>query len=82
MCSTGRTAVKWAGDSRPGHSPLGIAWLAVTAAAMLALAAGKRDTGRRLNNTVLQTEARVTLIDAALAAAVLIGVALNTAAGW
>lgn len=49
---------------------------------MLALAAGKRDTGRRLNNTVLQTEARVTLIDAALAAAVLIGVALNTAAGW
>lgn len=49
---------------------------------MLALVAGKRNTGRRLNNPVLQTEARVTLIDGALAAAVLVGVALNAAAGW
>jgi divalent metal cation (Fe/Co/Zn/Cd) transporter len=49
--------------------------------AMLALAAGKRDTGRRLHNRVLSTEARVTLIDAALAAAVLIGICLNAVAG-
>jgi divalent metal cation (Fe/Co/Zn/Cd) transporter len=49
---------------------------------MLALAAGKRDTGHRLRNAVLATEARVTLIDAAVAAAVLAGVALNAAAGW
>jgi divalent metal cation (Fe/Co/Zn/Cd) transporter len=31
---------------------------------------------------MLQTESRVTLIDAALAAAVLVGLVLNTAVGW
>jgi divalent metal cation (Fe/Co/Zn/Cd) transporter len=65
-----------------GTSEVGIAWLAVTVMAMLALAAGKRDTGRRLHNPVLSTEARVTLTDAALAAAVLLGICLNAAAGW
>lgn len=66
----------------PRHSTLGIIWLAVTVVAMLALAAGKRDTGRRLGNPVLQTESRVTVIDGALAAAVLAGIVLNAAAGW
>jgi divalent metal cation (Fe/Co/Zn/Cd) transporter len=68
--------------SHPGRSVLGIAWLAVTVVVMFALAAGKRDTGRRLGNPVLLTEARVTVIDGGLAAAVLLGVALNAAAGW
>ena len=68
--------------TRPGHSTLGIVWLAVTVLTMFALAAGKRDTGRRLGNPVLQTESRVTVIDGALAAAVLTGVVLNAAAGW
>jgi divalent metal cation (Fe/Co/Zn/Cd) transporter len=49
---------------------------------MLVLAAGKRDTGRQLGNPVLETESRVTVIDAALAAAVLAGVVLKAAAGW
>ena len=49
---------------------------------MLWLAAAKRGTGQRLGNPVLVTEARVTLVDGALAAAVLLGVALNAAAGW
>jgi divalent metal cation (Fe/Co/Zn/Cd) transporter len=49
---------------------------------MLALAAAKRATGDRLGNAVLVTEARVTLVDGALAAAVLVGVALNAALGW
>ena len=49
---------------------------------MLTLAAAKRATGERLGNPVLATEARVTLVDGALAAAVLLGVALNAAAGW
>ncbi len=35
---------------RPGHSLLGIAWTAVTAAAMFALAAGKIRNGRALGN--------------------------------
>ena len=77
-----QSAVVLTSRSHPGRSALGIAWLAVTVGAMSALAAGKRDTGRRLGNAVLQTEARVTLIDGVLAAAVLLGVVLNAAAGW
>jgi divalent metal cation (Fe/Co/Zn/Cd) transporter len=75
-------AATLARGSHAGHSTPGIVWLALTVGAMLALAAAKRDTGRRLANPVLTTEAHVTLIDAAVAAAVLTGVALNAAAGW
>jgi divalent metal cation (Fe/Co/Zn/Cd) transporter len=49
---------------------------------MLALAAGKARTGKALKNPVLQTEGQVTLIDAYLDAAVLLGLLLNAAAGW
>ena len=66
----------------PQHSGLGIIWTAMTCAVMLALAYGKSRTGRALNNPVLQTEGRVTLVDAYLAAAVLIGLTLNAAFGW
>lgn len=66
----------------PRHSPLGIAWTAVTAVAMFALAAGKTRTGRELDNPVLRTEGRVTTIDGILATAVLLGLVLNAAAGW
>ncbi|SEN88348.1 cation transporter [Actinacidiphila rubida] len=67
---------------RPHPSPLGIAWTAVTAAVMFALAAGKARTGAALGNPVLATEGRVTFIDGLLAAAVLLGLVLNAAAGW
>jgi divalent metal cation (Fe/Co/Zn/Cd) transporter len=40
---------------QPRHSPLGIAWTAVTAVVMFALAAGKESTGRKLDNPVLRT---------------------------
>ncbi len=63
-------------------SPLGTVWLVVTCAVMLPLAWGKLVTGHQLGNLVLTTEARVTLIDAALAGAVLIGVSLNALLGW
>ena len=66
----------------PSTSPLGLVWLALTLAAMLALAAGKHATGTKLNNQVLKTEARVTLVDAYLAASVLLGLALNALFGW
>ncbi|WP_307873985.1 MULTISPECIES: cation transporter [unclassified Frankia] len=65
----------------PRHSPLGIAWTAVTAAVMVALAAGKARTGAALDNPVLRTEGRVTLIDGLLATAVLLGLVLNALAG-
>jgi len=67
---------------RPVTSVYGTVWLALTFAVMLALAAGKLHVGKRLNNPVLTTEARVTLIDAYLAASVLVGVALNGWFGW
>ncbi|MCK7627275.1 cation transporter [Streptomyces sp. RS10V-4] len=66
---------------RPHHSPLGIGWTAVTAAVMFALAAGKARTGNALDNPVLKTEGRVTLIDGLLATAVLLGLLLNSLAG-
>ena len=55
-----QSAVVLAAGYRPGHSVLGIAWTAVTAAVMFALAAGKARTGRQLGNPVLATEGRVT----------------------
>ncbi len=65
-----------------GHSPLGIAWTAVTAIVMFALAAGKARTGDALHNPVLQAEGRITRIDGLLATTVLLGLCLNAALGW
>jgi divalent metal cation (Fe/Co/Zn/Cd) transporter len=67
---------------RPDSSPLGIAWLAATCVVMFALAAGKARTGRELGNPVLSAEAKVTLVDGALAAGILVGLVLNAALGW
>jgi divalent metal cation (Fe/Co/Zn/Cd) transporter len=64
------------------HSPAGIAWTAVTAVVMFALAAGKARTGAALDNPVLKTEGRVTLIDGLLATAVLLGLVLNATLGF
>lgn len=65
----------------PRQSSLGIGWTALTAAVMFALAAGKTRAGAALDNSVLTTEGRVTLIDGLLAAAVLLGLVLNSSAG-
>jgi len=78
----GQTIVTLALDVHPDSSPLGIAWLAATCIVMFTLAAGKARTGRELGNRVLQTEAKVTVVDGTVAAAVLVGLVLNTAFGW
>jgi len=78
---TVQSAVVLATGYHPRPSPVGIAWTAVTAAAMFTLAAGKARTGRALGNPVLITEGKVTLVDGILAVAVLAGLALNAAAG-
>lgn len=57
-------------------------WLAATFVVMVALALGKRRTGEALGNAVLTSEARVTMVDAYLAASVLVGLVLNAAFGW
>ncbi len=67
---------------RPQPSSIGIIWTLVTFIAMLLLAFSKMSVGKKLDNAVLQTEGRVTLIDAYLAAAVLIGIILNPLLGW
>lgn len=77
-----QSSVVLAAGFRPHHSIAGIAWTAVTAAVMFALAAGKSRTGKALDNPVLLTEGRVTLVDAVLAVAVLAGLALNAGLGW
>lgn len=67
---------------RPEPSPLGIAWLGATVVVMWALAWGKHRTGRELANPVLLAESKVTVIDGALAAGILVGLVLNAALGW
>ena len=77
-----QSTIVLAAGFHPRHSPLGIVWTAITAAVMAGLAAGKARTGAALDNPVLATEGRVTLIDGLLAAAVLTGLLLNAALGW
>ena len=77
-----QSAVVFTIGYHPRHSPVGIVWTAITAAVMFVLAYGKRRTGRALGNPVLTAEGRVTVIDGLLAVAVLLGLALNAAAGW
>jgi divalent metal cation (Fe/Co/Zn/Cd) transporter len=69
-------------DVRPASSPLGIGWLAATVVAMFALANAKLRTGRALHHSVLQAEAKVTMVDGTLAAAILLGLILNATLGW
>ena len=78
----GQTIATLVLDVRPESSPSGIAWLAATCVVMFSLAAAKARTGRELDNRVLQAEAKVTVVDGSLAAAVLLGLVLNTALGW
>jgi hypothetical protein len=70
------------GGHHPEHSLLGIVWTGLTVVVMLALARGKAMTGRALGNPVLLAEGRVTLVDAWLAASVLLGLTLNALVGW
>ena len=69
-------------QSAPDESPLGIAYLAVTVAVMLSLGLAKRSIGRRLESEPLAAEARMSILDAALALGVLIGLAANVLFGW
>ena len=57
-----QSTVMLASGYHPGRSVLGIIWTELTAAAMFALAAGKARTGLALDNPVLRTEGRVTMI--------------------
>lgn len=66
----------------PAQSDLGMAWLTLTFIVMLFLAWKKHRAGKKINNKVLLTEGRVTLVDATLALIVLIGLLLTGWKGW
>jgi len=67
---------------RAGESQWGIAYLAVTALVMLALATLKRRLAISLGSAPLRSEATMTFLDALLSTATLGGLALNAYAGW
>jgi divalent metal cation (Fe/Co/Zn/Cd) transporter len=68
--------------SHADASALGTAWVGATVVVMLLLAGTKHRTGTDLGNAVLRSEARVTLVDAYLAASVLAGLLLSAVLGW
>ena len=71
----------WIG-AEPDQSPIGIAYLAVTAIVMFSLAVWKKRIGRRLGSSPYLAEAHMTLLDGWLASAILTALVLNAALGW
>ena len=68
--------------AHPRASALGMASLGATTVAMVGLGIAKGRLGRRLDNPVLRTEARVTITDGYLAVSILIGLLLNATLRW
>jgi divalent metal cation (Fe/Co/Zn/Cd) transporter len=64
-----------------GSSPLGIAYLAVTAAVMFGLARTKRTLARAAHSEPLAAEARLTFLDGCLASGILVALVLNAVWG-
>ncbi len=67
---------------RPGESPWGIGYLALTVVIMFALAVAKGRLARRLDSAPLRSEARLTYLDGILATGTMLGLALNALWGW
>ena len=68
--------------SRPDASPLGIAYLSVTACVMFGLAILKRRTARALRSEPLHAEAAMTFLDGWLSTGVLTALVLNATLDW
>lgn len=68
--------------NRPDESPFGIAYIALTAVVMFVLAKLKSDVAGDIEASPLAAEARLSLLDGFLAAAVLLALVLNTAFEW
>jgi divalent metal cation (Fe/Co/Zn/Cd) transporter len=67
---------------RPDSSPLGVAYLALTAVAMFGLSLLKRSTARKLGSETLQAEAALTFLDGCLSMGILTALVLNAWLGW
>jgi len=68
--------------NRPENSPLGIAYLAVTAVAMFSLSILKRRTASSMASETLAAEASMTFLDGCLSSSILVALVLNTTLGW
>ena len=68
--------------NRPSGSPVGVAYLAVTACVMFGLAILKRDTAKAMGSEPLGREAAMTFLDGCLAVGILAALVLTSAAGW
>ena len=66
----------------PNATVLGIIFLILTVLVMLILGILKKKVGKAMKNAVVLADAKFTLIDGALSAAVLIGLVLNAWLGW
>jgi divalent metal cation (Fe/Co/Zn/Cd) transporter len=67
---------------RPDSSPLGVAYLAVTALAMFGLARLKHTTAAKLGSEPLGAEAAMTFLDGCLSMGILAALVLNGWLGW
>jgi divalent metal cation (Fe/Co/Zn/Cd) transporter len=65
-----------------GESGLGLGWTGLTAVVMWFLARAKGRVGREIDNAVLTSEARVTMIDSVLATSIFLGVGAHALFGW
>jgi divalent metal cation (Fe/Co/Zn/Cd) transporter len=71
-----------ASHDQPGSSPVGIAYLGVTALVMFGLARWKRRVGHALDSDPFRAEASMTFLDGCLATSILTALALNLVLDW
>jgi divalent metal cation (Fe/Co/Zn/Cd) transporter len=67
---------------RPDRSPLGVAYLGLTAVIMFGLSVLKRSTARESGSEALQAEAAMTFLDGCLSTGILSALVLNAWLGW
>lgn len=68
--------------NRPDSSPIGVAYLAVTACVMFGLARLKHTTADGFGSETLHAEASMTFLDGCLSSGILVALVLNAWLGW
>ena len=68
--------------NRPESSPLGIAYLTLTACAMFGLSVLKRRTAQQMGSETLLAESAMTFLDGCLSMSILAALVLNTTLHW
>ncbi|MFI5053715.1 MAG: cation transporter [Acidimicrobiia bacterium] len=68
--------------NQPGDSPIGIAYLFVTACVMFGLAYSKRRVARDMGSETVGREAAMTFLDGCLSVGILTALVMNSVFGW